>query len=109
MKPGKEEKPVGSYRSQQWVRKGLRGKKESWLVESNQSVKDTLGGHFIDDINVITHRQYGHYWLEHVICLIMVTEAQSGPNFGLQGIDVKLKRKWMVQPETPVNQWNPPA
>lgn len=101
MKPWKEEKLVGSYRSQQWVKKGIGGKKESWLVESIQSVKGTLGSYFIEDINVITHRQYGHYWLEHVIYLIMVKEPQSGPNFGLQGIDMKLKQKL---------QWNnPPA
>lgn len=102
MKPWKEEKLVGSYRSQQWVKKGIRGKKESWLVESIQSVKGTLGSYFIEDINVITHRQYGHYWLEHVIFLIMVKEPQSGPNFGLQGIDMKLKREWTVQTKTPV-------
>lgn len=81
-----------SYRSQQCARKGIRGLKESWLVESIQSAKGTLGGHFIDYLNVITHRQYGHYWLEHVTCLIIIKEPQSGPNFCLQRIDVKLKR-----------------
>lgn len=37
--------------------RGQKGK----LIGGIQSVKGTLGGHFIDDINGITDRQYGHY------------------------------------------------
>ena len=67
------------------------------MVENIQS-KDTLGGHFIYDITIIKHKEYGHHHQDMFgrYCergLITLKEPQSGLNFGLQIINVKQERK----------------